>query len=494
MEDGRRELENRDDDEIEIDLGLLLKSFWRIFSRMWWLVLILVVLGAGGFYAFQRFRTQPLYACSATFTVATGEEGSGSYSFYYDSSTADQLSRTFPYILDSSFFRSTLLERLGTDRLNGTITAETVENSNVVTMRAESPDPQDARTILDAALEIYPETARFVLGDIRFNYLDEPETPTEPFNRVGTKRSLAMGAAAGGLLGIFLLGLMALARKTARTPEEMKKITSLRCLAMIPQVRFKARKQNRKQKISVLDQRLSYGYRESLRALELRLENAMEKEDWKILLVAGTASGEGKTTLAVNLCEILAAKGKRVVLIDGDLRKQQDAAAPGVRGGGGLQAIADGDRPVADCFQKIKESGIWFVGSSQPVKQPASVLSNLRVGEFLQALKREMDYIVIDTPPCEMFQDVGMLAEYADAILYVVKYDTVSQRRIQEGISFLRDRKARFFGYVFNAYPEAVSEYGYGRYGYGYGKYGRYGYRSHSGETARPYGEEAEHD
>ena len=494
MDEQRKNMVQDDDDEIVIDIGLLVKTMWKSFLSLWWLVLILIAAGAGGFLAARSIWYEPMYACSATFTVATGDGESGSYSYYYDMNTADQLSLTFPYILDSNFFRNSLIERLGTDTLNGTITAETIENSNVVTMRAESPDPQDARAILDAALEIYPETARFVLGDIRFNYLDEPETPTEPFNRVGTKRSLAMGAAAGGLLGIFLLGLMALARKTARTPEEMKKITSLRCLAMIPQVRFKARKQNRKQKISVLDQRLSYGYRESLRALELRLENAMEKEDWKILLVAATASGEGKTTLAVNLCEILAAKGKHVALIDGDLRKQQDAAALGVRGGGSLQAIADGDRPVADCFQKIKESGIWFVGSSQPVKQPASVLSNPRVGEFLQALKREMDYIVIDTPPCEMFQDAGMLAECADAILYVVKYDTVPQRKLLEGISFLRDRKARFLGYVFNAYPEAVSEYGYGRYGYGYGKYGRYGYRSHSGETARPYGEEAEHD
>ena len=221
-------------------------------------------------------------------------------------------------------------------------------NSNVVTMRVESPDPQDARDILDVALEIYPETARFVLGEIQFHYLNEPETPTEPFNVAGTKRSLATGAGAGRLLGIFLLGLMALARRTARTPEEMKKITSLRCLAMIPRVRFKERKTQKEQKISVLDPRLSYGYRESLRALELRLENAMEKEGWKILLIAGTASGEGKSTLAVNLCEMMARKGKQVVLVDADLRKQQDAAALGARDGGGLPAVAAGDRPAGD--------------------------------------------------------------------------------------------------------------------------------------------------
>ena len=281
MEDQRKEIENREDDEMEIDLVLLFRAFWKSFTKLWWLVLLLILAGAGGFYAFQNLRYEPLYASSATFTVATGDGESGTYNFYYNSNTADQMSRTFPYILDSSFFRSALLERLGTDTLNGTITSETVENSNMVTMRVESPDPEDAREIMDTALEIYPETERFVLGDIQFNYLNEPETPTEPFNHIGLRRTLVLGGGAGALAGILILGLMALFRRTARNPEEMQKITSLRCLAMIPQVRFKARKKQKKQKISVLDKRISYGYRESLRALEIRLENMLAKEGEK---------------------------------------------------------------------------------------------------------------------------------------------------------------------------------------------------------------------
>ena len=498
MEDQRIRIEENEE-EYEIDLVLLFKAFWRIFSRMWWLVFLLILLGAAGFYGFQKFRTRPLYACSATFTVATGDGNSGSYNFYYDSNTADQLSRTFPYILDSSFFRSSLLEQLGEDTLNGTITAETVENSNVVTMRAESPSAEESRKILDAALEIYPETARFVLGDIQFNYLDEPETPAQPFNSVGTKRSLAYGGLFGGLAGCVILGIMALLRKTARTPEEMQKVTSLRCLAMIPRIRFKARKKGAKQKISVLDTRLSFGYRESIRALGLRLENAMKKENGKVLLITSTASGEGKSTLAVNISEILAATGKKVALIDGDLRKQEDAAVLGIRDGAGLQDIAKGEEKAGEALRKLKKRGFWFLGSKRPVRQPASVLSSPKVGQFVELLKKQMDYIIIDTPPCEMFQDPGILADLADGILYVVKYDTIPQKKIWEGISFLRGRKAKFLGYVFNNYPESAGEYGYGRYGYGkYGSgkygYGRYGSGHHSYEKQELLEEEEEHD
>ena len=224
MAEHKKDIEIKEqNDEVEIDLGRLIQSMWKSFRKLWWLVLALVTAGAAVFTVYQRFYNKPLYACTATFTVGTGDESSGSYSFYYDSTTADQMSKTFPYILESSFFRNTLLEQLGTDTLNGTITAETIEDSNVVTMRAESPSAEDARAILDTAIAVYPDTARFVLGDIQFNMLDEPSTPTEPFNQMGIKRSVAFGGLGGLVLSVCILGVLALFRQTARDQDEMKR-------------------------------------------------------------------------------------------------------------------------------------------------------------------------------------------------------------------------------------------------------------------------------
>ena len=79
-------------------------------------------------------------------------------------------------------FRSALLERLNKTELDGTITSEVIEDSNMVTLTVTSPDAEDAKAILDAALEIYPETARFILGRIEFNILNEAEVPREPYN------------------------------------------------------------------------------------------------------------------------------------------------------------------------------------------------------------------------------------------------------------------------------------------------------------------------
>ena len=491
MQDQRNEIDEREK-EMEIDLGQLLAGMWKSFRRLWWLALLLIVGGAAGVLAFQRLFYQPMYECSATFTVATGDEESGGYNFYYDSNTADQMSLTFPYILESSFFQSALLEELGTDTLNGTVSSETISDSNVVTMRVESPDAEDARAILDAALTIYPETARFVLGDIRFNMLNEPETPTEPYNQMSVQGCLLAGGAGGAVVSLLIFMLMSHFWKSVCSPDDMKKITSLRCMAGFNHVRFKARKKSDDTRLSLLNEKLPFGYKESMRSLEKRIVKSLGQFDGKILMVTSSLAGEGKSSIAVNLAQTLAADEYRVLLIDGDLRKQGDSALLGVCGEYSLKDVADAEsRETEKMPVKIQKSGIWFIGNNTPVKQPARVLSSRGVRLFINEMRRKMDYVIIDSPPCTLFQDAAILADYADAILYVVQYDNVPRQKVQEGISFLGGQQTPFVGYALNNYPEGPGEYGYGRYGYGRYGYGKYGYGKY-GRGRYGYGREKE--
>lgn len=465
-------------EETEIDLVALARDFFRIFKRMWWLFLILVAAAAGIYGGYSYATYTPMYRCSATFTVSTGDDLTGSYSFYYDQNSADQLSKTFPYVLDSSYFKSVLLENLGETSLNGTITAETVENSNMVTMTVESPDPGDARNILETALEIYPETARFVLGTIQFNLLDTPQTPTAPYNRPEPVKVLEIGILAGAAAGVLVLGIMAFFRRTAKTPEDMKRFTSLKCLAVIPYVKFKARGHKINTSLSVLNRRLPYGFRENIRALQIRLEREMGKKKDKILMVTSTMPDEGKSTVAVALAEMFASRGKKVLLIDGDLRKQKDAEILECGDGVGLQDIFKKDKNAEESvkIRKLEKQQFWFIGSSRTVEQPVGFLSHPELPALIRRLAEKMDYVILDTPPCGIFQDAALMEEYADAVLYVIKYDAVPQQKIIESLSFLRGTRAHFLGYIFNSYPQGMNEYGYGRYGYGRYGYGRYGY------------------
>lgn len=480
MEEIRHEVQGRQDGE-EIDLLQLCSNVAKHFRRLWWLCVLLVLGSTAAVAGILFFSRTPMYQSSASFTVATGEE-SGSYGFYYDSGTADQLSMTFPYILESGYFRSVLLEHLGTDYLNGTITAETISGSNVVTMKVQSSSPQDAYAILTAAIEIYPEAAHFVLGDISFSMLTQPQIPTEPYNRPSMWKSCLVGVGLGLLVSLVILVLLSIFRKNVCTKEEMRKITSMRCLAMLPRVHVKARTKKRTMQISFLNPSMPHGYTESIRVLKNRIVKAMESNDQKVLLVTSTVSGEGKSVTAVNLAGQLAMDGARVLLIDGDLRKQRDGQLLNLSAEYGLvEACGDSDQAavwtaIEHNSGEVKERGLLFLGGNNVLHQPASFLSSSALRHCIQSLRENVDYIIIDSPPCGMFQDTALLAECADSVLYLVGHDRLSAGAVRDGIHVLGGQQISFLGYVFNICPEGRGAYGYG-YGYGYGKYGygRYG-------------------
>ena len=308
--------------------------------------------------------------------------------------------------------------------------------------------------------------------------LDEMEVQKHPYNQMSVKKSLAAGAAAGLLLACCILGVLSLLRRTARGPEEMKQVTSLKCLAMIPHIQVKARKNQSRRRISVLDERTPYGYRESMRSLRVRLGRAAKEEGCTVVLVTSTAPGEGKSVVAVNLAQSLAADGKEVLLIDGDMRNQSDGTLLGIKGRYDLKDVAENEKGGAGLIGRVRGSGLHFLGSARKYKKTAAILTAEGVRAFIESARERMDYVILDSPACEMFQDAGLLAEYADLILYVVQYDLVPQNRIREGLASLSGRRASFAGYVFNQCPETGGVYGYGRYGYGYG-YG-YGYRKYA--------------
>lgn len=478
-----------DRDEEGLDLAALASNFLRIAKKVWWLFFLLAALEVCIIYAVSYLNYTPTYRCEATFTITTGD-GSN---LYNSVNSASQLSRTFPYILDSSYFRSMLMDTLGTDTLNGTIDAEAISSSNMVTMFTESPSPEDAHVMLEAALEIYPEVSRFVLGDIQFNLIDEIKTPTAPVNEPSLHRILGYGVLGGVCLAALIVGLAALFNNTVKTAQDMESISSMICLGALPEVHAKARKKNAGSRyLSALDPRTTHGFRESIRAMNIRVSDTLAERGAKTVLVTSSIAGEGKSTVAINLAEQLAQGGSRVLLVDMDLRRQQDATLLGCkRGHSPAEVLSNPESQKIDFISLLKKRKIFFWGGNKTADHPIETLGNPKLHQVLNALRKRMDYIIIDTPPCGVFQDAAVLADRADAVLFVVRFDKVSRRNVQEALSMLEGRKAAVLGYVLNGCPQKSNGYGYGYGRYGYGKYGYGTYGAKYGELPM---EEAEED
>ena len=408
-------------------------------------------------------------------TRETALEDSDSYNFYYDSATAGQLAKTFPYILSSNLLTDAIKADLGVESINGSISAEAVSDSNLITMTVISSSPEDAKTILESAIRVYPSVARFVIGETQFNMIDVPTLPTEPYNQPDYTRQIAKWALAGAAAAFVVMLLLALLKKTVQKPEELKSVMSLSCLGNIPQIRFKARNKKTRPELTIQNRRLPQDFRESILGLQVRLDREMEERSGKVLLVTSTISGEGKSMTAVNLACAAAEHGRKVLLIDGDLRKQQDKRILGMKGGSGLEQVLKSECLLEDALKKEKESGVWILGGSEPVSRVVRILSHRKLPEVMESCRKVMDPIIIDTPPCEPFEDAQIWSEYADGIVYVIRHDYVQRRRIVDGINGLEDGGTPLLGYVFNDVPVhrgGYGYYGYGRYGYGYYGYG----------------------
>ncbi|MGI6007522.1 MAG: polysaccharide biosynthesis tyrosine autokinase [Ruminococcus sp.] len=472
-------MENQE--ELEIDLGILLWNFLKGLARFWWLVILLAFLGSAVLYVKNsRFYT-PMYRSEASFTVMTGgsdsSSGTESYNFYYDTTTAGQLAKTFPYILSSSLLTDAIEEDLGVDSINGSISAQAVSDSNLITMTVISSDPQDAQAILESAIRVYPEVSRFVIGDTKFNMINVPTEPTEPYNRPNYTRKVLKGALFGAAAGLFLIALYAFFRKTVQTPDELKSVMNLPCVGNIPELKAKAGKRKKKQELSILNENLSARFKENILSIELKAEQELETMGGKILLVTSTIPGEGKSTLALNLAYAAASHGKKVLFIDGDLRKQAARKMLTQQSGHGLYSVVKGKTELSQAVEKESRSGICFLCGNLPARNPASVLNHPGFQELLKEVRKEYELIILDTPPAEMFEDAALLAEYADGILYVIRHDFVQKRRILDSIAGLEESQTPIFGYAFNGVPLHKGKYGYYGYGrYGYGYYGNYGY------------------
>ena len=215
-----------------IDLRFLIWDLLRAARAIAWIGVLLVVLFAAvfGWRAYSSYT--PSYTASASFTVTvTNPLYAGIKT--YNSAAAEQMALTFPSILSTDLLRSKVQEKLGAASLPG-ISASVVGNTNIFTLKVTSYDPQLAFDTLNAVIECYPEVADFVVGPTNMTLLDESGLPSAPSNQRSMMPGIKKGALLGALLWAVLVAAVTLSRTTIHDEEELKKLTNMHCLGVIP--------------------------------------------------------------------------------------------------------------------------------------------------------------------------------------------------------------------------------------------------------------------
>ena len=467
-------------EELEkLDLSAIVEQFLAAVKRFWWLVLLLTVVFACAFY-FHVSRTYvPKYEAEATLAIYTTKESQALGENNYDSmTTAQQLGKVFPYILTSGILSDVVAEDLGTNSVPGQITVEAVEGTNLVTIRVTASDGQTAYDVLHSVIENYPQVAQFVIGQTEVTILSDSGVPSDSGAEYVSRGSVRRGALYGFALGVAFLLLSVLMRRTIRYPSDFQSLLHVPCLGVLPVYQSKKRRKRTEIKVSILARNVPQNYLEAVRALRARVARSMEKAQQKTLLITSSIPEEGKSTIAANLAISFAQKGKRVILVDCDLRHPSVQRKLAIKGRfPGLKAILKGSASLEDALYQMPLEGmdLKVLCGSECVDKDIEILGSHEMKSLLKHLEGMADIVILDASPSAALADALVLARNVQMALYVVKYDFANVRFVLNGIEELAESKIDIIGCVLNeSKPSGRQASGYV---YQYGGYGKYRYR-----------------
>jgi capsular exopolysaccharide synthesis family protein len=273
-----------------------------------------------------------------------------------------------------------------------------------------------------------------------------------------------------GLLGLFLglvfgVGLAFIADyvdDTIRTPEDVKEFKPIALLGAVPHFR-----QEKIPLISAIDP--NDPLYESYRRIRNNLKFIDEKP-LRSLLVTCAGPGEGKSTTVVNLGISAAREGKRVLIVDTDLRRPSLHINFDVSNTGGMTDILHGKISMDDAIKPTQIQGLSIITSGPPPADPGVLIESDQMERLISSLKNQFEFVIMDSAPLLVKSDALILARYVEGTMIVLQSGKTTRHATYELMETLAKANIKPVGFVLNRFSVEKGKYYYHHYYYG-GKY-----------------------
>lgn len=232
----------------------------------------------------------------------------------------------------------------------------------------------------------------------------------------------------------------------------------------------KLKKRHSVETFEALNENTPFKYLEALKSLRTNLEFVSGTEGCKTIMLVSSLSGEGKTTLSINLAIALAQSGKKVLLMDCDLRRPKVQRYLRIKHASeqGVSTVLNGATDIQSAIGFIEEHGIYVMLSGPTPPNPSELLASEKAKFMFEELRSRFDYIICDTPPVYIVADSAALSKYMDGAILVVRQNYASRNQILETVNRLKVVDTNILGTVLNDYDSKADSY------YKYDKYYKY--------------------
>jgi len=283
-------------------------------------------------------------------------------------------------------------------------------------------------------------------------------------------RILALSIILGAMLGVAIVLTRQFLNNGYRTSEELERDTRMTILGQIPIMPIN----KRSELIDYLNDKPTSAGVEAIRNMRTSILLSNIDQPPQVILASSSVPAEGKTTISIALAHNLAGLGKRVLLLEADIRRRTFGEyfdLPIAKGG--LIAAMTGQYQLDDCIVRDPRMQVDIMMGEKTSINAADLFSSERFQDLLTELRAHYDFIIIDTPPVLVVPDARVIGQAADAIIFAVAWDKTSRTQVDEALRQFATVNVRVSGLILSQ----ISPKGMKRYGYGgrYGAYSAYG-------------------
>ena len=434
-----------------------------IIRKYFFIIVIVTIIGAFASYFYTKNYITPLYSVKASVILDYNTNETDEIDIGQSGNSA-KLANLYSLIAKSDIVlqmvREELDSNLSYEQLKNSISVTTVENTQVVELSMVSADPDYAKLVLTTFIECSNTTIKEQVKSSQVMYLNTAAVSNNGFPISPNKRKNTMtGAFAGFVLstGIFLL--KEFLNNNIKNEKEIVAALDVPMIGSIPLINVKDfnkdKKNNRnkvKQIYSIFDENAPNYYIEAYKVLATNIEFLTKTKKCKNLVITSALENEGKTNCSVNLAFSLASYGKKICLVDCDLRRSSLHLLH--RHPTGLTNYFLGEYSLEEVLYKYESSDqtldILFAGKLS--SNPTALLASEKMGDLVAKLSEMYDYVIYDTPPCLSMTDSSLVGRCMDAAILVVKSNSTHKKIVDTAKKNLENAGVPLAGSILNQY------------------------------------------